>query len=232
MEEKRFQFRTAAFGGFNKQDVMAYLEQSARDYGVKLTALQHKLEEEKNAQEEQRREQEELKRHVACLEEENQRLAADLADREERLRRAEETAAQLRQKAQQLEDQVAGLTPDAQAYAAVKDRMAGIELEAHGRAQAIEREGRLKVQRLQEQVKDWFTKTKAAYDRLRGDMNATLTHASQELSRTGAGLEEIAREMEEKEDALKAIQAQLDVLEPPKAPEPITPAAAPPKERW
>ena len=37
------QFRTSAFGGFNKQDVMAYLEKSAREHSGKIAELQKEL---------------------------------------------------------------------------------------------------------------------------------------------------------------------------------------------
>ena len=47
MNENGFQFRTAAFGGFQKQDVMDYLERSAREHAQKLAGLQKELAEEK-----------------------------------------------------------------------------------------------------------------------------------------------------------------------------------------
>ena len=49
MNENGFQFRTAAFGGFQKQDVMDYLERSAREHAQKLAGLQKELAEEKVA---------------------------------------------------------------------------------------------------------------------------------------------------------------------------------------
>ena len=39
MSEPTNQFRTAAFGGFQKQDVQEYLEKSAREHAEKLNAL-------------------------------------------------------------------------------------------------------------------------------------------------------------------------------------------------
>ena len=45
--EDGFQFRTAAFGGFQKQDVMDYLERSAKEHAQKVAAIQTELEEEK-----------------------------------------------------------------------------------------------------------------------------------------------------------------------------------------
>ena len=49
MSEPTNQFRTAAFGGFQKQDVQEYLEKSAREHAEKLNALQRELSDERTA---------------------------------------------------------------------------------------------------------------------------------------------------------------------------------------
>ena len=133
MNENEFQFRTAALGGFHKQDVLSYLERSAKEHW-----------EEKG----------EMERRQALLEEENQRLAADLADREAAL--ADATAGKETAERQEaaLQEEAEKLRPAAKAYEAVKDRTASIELEAHGRAQAIEEEGRQKAKKHQQVVQD------------------------------------------------------------------------------
>ena len=76
------QFRTSAFGGFNKQDVMAYLEKSAREHSGKIAELQKDLAELRQARTEAEDAGETMKSRLAVLEAENQRLAADLAQRE------------------------------------------------------------------------------------------------------------------------------------------------------
>lgn len=221
MDEQEFRFRTAAFGGFLKQDVMDYLEKSAREHKEKLSALQQELSETRSAWAGEKAQGAALEQRTTALEEENRRLAADLADREDRLNQAMAERDELKRLSQSLQEKVDRLEPEAAAYAAVKDRTATIELEAHGRAQVIEREGRAKAAKCQEQVKEWFAQTRAAYDRLRGDLEALLNHTAQTLSQAGQGLEGIEEGLKGREDALNAIQAQIEALDGPKPPQPL-----------
>ena len=43
METAEIQFRTAALGGFVKQDVLDYIERANREHGAKLEQLQREL---------------------------------------------------------------------------------------------------------------------------------------------------------------------------------------------
>lgn len=221
MEEKGFQFRTAAFGGFQKQDVMEYLERSAQEHTKKVADLQRELEERKRAEGEAEGRRADLERRLAALEAENQRLAADLADREDRLNQTMAEKDELRAENTRLSGEVERLKPSAAAYETVKDRTAGIELEAHGRAQAIEREGRAKALKCQEQVREWFGKTKEAYERLRADLNVTMNRTVQELDRAGRSLAELTGGLEYQDAALKAIEAQIEALDGAKPPVPL-----------
>lgn len=222
MNENGSQFRTAAFGGFHKQDVMDYLERSAGEHAQKVAALQKELAEEKIAKAEEEERSAGLEERIAALEAENQQLAADLSDRKDQLNQTMAERDELQAMTAGLQAEVDRLTPLATAYEAVKDRTASIELEAHGRAQAIEREGQDKARKCQEQVKMWFAKTKEAYDRLRSDINATMGHAVQELERAGRSMGELAGGLEGQDSALAAIQAQIEALDSAKPPQPLS----------
>ena len=204
MNENGFQFRTAAFGGFQKQDVMDYLERSAREHAQKLAGLQKELAEEKVAEAEAEERMTALEERIATLEAENKRLTAAVSDRDE-----------LQALTASLQAEIDRLTPAAAAYETVKDRTASIELEAHGRAQAIEQEGRARVQRYQEQVKEWFLKTRESYDRLRAEVTAAISRAAQDLEKVADGLED-------QESAFASIQAQIEALDSAKPPQPLT----------
>lgn len=222
MNENEFQFRTSAFGGFQKQDVMNYLERNAREHAEAVAALQKELAEEKVARAEGEEKLSDLEKRLAALEEEKSTLSAQLAEREEELRRVKEEREELQTMAAGLQDQVDKLAPAAAAYEAVKDRTASIELEAHGRAQAIEQEGRQKAKKCQEQVKEWFAKTRQVYARLQTDMQATLGHAVRELERAGQSMSGLHDSLDGQEDALEAIQAQIEALDGPKLPQPLS----------
>ncbi len=211
MDEHGFQFRTAAIGGFQKQDVMAYLERSAKEHAQRLAQLQKQLEEARTARtagDEQRLAE---TQRVSELEEENRKLTDDLAERETVLAKALAELEELRAKAAELETQVAKLTPAATAYEAVKERAANIELDAHSRAQAIERESREKVKKSEEQVRQWLARTKTAYEKLRGEMTDSLAQAVRGLEQTTQTLEGLDKELE----AIESEIADADGVKPP-----------------
>ena len=220
MNENEFQFRTAALGGFHKQDVLSYLERSAKEHWEKTAELERELAGVKADKARLEEEKGEMERRQALLEEENQRLAADLADREAAL--ADATAGKETAERQEaaLQEEAEKLRPAAKAYEAVKDRTASIELEAHGRAQAIEEEGRQKAKKHQQELVDWSAQLQAAYHRLRSDMDATLVHAIRELERAGQSLEGLSGELVVQDEALKIIKEQIDQMDP-KPPQPL-----------
>ena len=223
------QFRTVAFGGFHKQDVLNYVETSSRQHREKVAVLNRNLEEARKAASEA------------------EKKAADAAVREEELSaRAEALAAELKEKSDaldairaELEEKTARLVrveeelsaaqsrlsrseADAEAYAGVKDRVAGIELDAHYRAQAVQAEAEKKAQETREQVSQWLTRVEAGYDRLRTDVDATISHASGELERVARSLEYITAEFAEHDTALEKLLQVCREGEPPKAPSPLT----------
>lgn len=145
------QFRNAVFGGFNRQDVLDYLETLARENAQKRQELEQSIGRaegerdelcaQKQALEEQKRalegEKEELLRSVQRSQSELAALRTQLGEREQTARQTQQALEESRREAEALREQVARLEPDAAAYAAVKDRSAGVELEAHRRAQGV-----------------------------------------------------------------------------------------------
>lgn len=206
MSEKGFQFRTAAFGGFRKEDVLAYLEQSAKAHAEKVTALQRELDRAKSSGAEGEERSAALSAYSEKLQADNDRLTAELAA-------AVKSRDELEALARQMQAELERLRPDAAAYAAIKDRTAGIELEAHGRAQAIEEEGRRKAKAIQDQTAQWFEKVSGAYGNLRTDLNATLNHALREMQRACQNLEDIGEEFGGGDEALKALRKAVEDLE-------------------
>lgn len=219
MNEKGFQFRTAAFGGFRKEDVMAYLEQSAKAHAERLSALQRELEQLRTVSAEDQKQNSGLSGEVTRLQEKLAQLTADLTAATARKNELELLASQL-------QSEVEALRPAAEAYEGIKERTAGIELEAHGRAQAIEEEGRQKVKALQDQVLRWFEKVCAAYDRMRGDVDATMNHAIREMARTHQNFQDISGDFVTHDKALEELRRTMedaDVAKRPPEPLPLDP---------
>ena len=133
-------FRSAALGGFNRQDVLDYLEKTSAENAQRQQELQQNLE---TAEEERRQlaaktaEQEEqlsiLHRERDGLSQQLEQAQQALAASQDREEAQERELAALRQERDSLKARVAELEPEAAAYEAVKERTAGVELEAHCR---------------------------------------------------------------------------------------------------
>lgn len=221
MENREFKFRTATIGGFQKQDVLNYLELSAKEHTDKLAELQKNLDEARNAEAAVEARLSEQEQRVRALIEENQRLAADLMERDAELNQTAAERDALVGEAARLREKVERLEPSATAYEAIKDRTAGIELEAHSRALVIEGEARRKSKKITDQMGEWLKKFQSAYDRLQGELNGALTQAMEELHQTEKGLGKISEEFASHDEAFRALREQLEVLTGPKAPEPL-----------
>ena len=145
-------FRGAAFGGFNRQDVLTYLENTAREAAQQREALEQQLEQQRQAAESALRQIEEQSQQILQLQQANQRLQEEkdaLSGQLEQTNVALSTSrtersqlsdrlAQLENSLAQAQTRIAALEPDAEAYAALKERTAGVELEAHRRAQTVQ----------------------------------------------------------------------------------------------
>ena len=224
MDEHGFQFRTAFIGGFQKQDVMAYLEKSARDHAQRVAQLQKQLEEARSAITSDGETQQAQSQRIAALEEDNQRLAQAVAEAEE-----------LRARVAALEAEVARLSPAATAYEAVREKAANIELDAHTRAQAIERQSREKIQQDREQVKQWFAQIRSRYEQLRQEVMGSLAQGIQ-------GMEQATKTLQGMDLGLDELAAQVgagDAVKPPvplsvdaPAESPAPPPAPTTRELW
>ena len=115
MSEHGFQFRTAILGGFEKKDVMAYLEKSARDHAQRVAQLQKQLEEARSAISTDGETQQAQAQRIEALEADNRRLALSVTEAEA-----------LRARVAALEAEVERLTPAASAYEAVREKAANI----------------------------------------------------------------------------------------------------------
>ena len=141
----------------------------------------------------------------------------------------EEDEAQLVQKVLKLTDaetrlaetegRLARALPAAESYEKVKDRTAGIELEAHCRAQAVQAEAEERVEQARRDMEQWLNKVRKSYEELRTDIDATVSHTSGELERVRATLEEITNRFCAQDERLeKMVQSCIGEH---KAPDPL-----------
>lgn len=230
-------FRSAAIGGFNKQDVLDFLEAQAKQTAQAQQELQGRLEESERQGESLRRELDEANRQLEAVRralEEAGQAREELAGQ---LERANEAASGSRQEASRLAGELEqarrerdemraqrdAVWPDAQAYIELKERTAGVELEAHRRAQAIQAKAEEDAQKARRQVEQWLKRMGREYDALCTQVETTVSHAASELEKAGAGLERLNELMSGQGTALEGVRRAYDEtnLGRPKAPMPI-----------
>lgn len=228
MSATELQFRTATFGGFQKQDVLSYIESSNQAHVEKLAQLQRERDELAAGKEELEAQAKQVRDQVQALTREKEELTVQLAqarkEAEDLRRAAEAQKAQLEQSAAQLADANARLAqaePAAAAYEQVKDRTAGIELEAHCRAQEVQQAAEEKVQRAHTEVEQWLHKVKAGYDLLRSDMDGAISRTAQDLDKVRQMLEQLSTHFDTQDQHLRKLsQDCADQIAPP-APLPL-----------
>ena len=198
MSETELQFRTAAFGGFQKQDVLNYIESSVQEHREKLAELT--------------RQADEVRRENDALREELSQARQKSGDDGEHARRLEGELAQSRKEAEDLrarlteaEGKLAQAAPAAAAYQQVKERTAGIELEAHCRAQAVQAEAEERIRQAHRELEEWLGKVRKDYGGLRADMDAAVTQAHSELERARAALEAVSHRFAVQDERLEKL---------------------------
>ena len=153
------------------------------------------------------KEAEERKLEISLLEEELEKAKQRLADTEARLKESEEKLAK------------AG--PAAAAYEKVKDRTAGIELEAHCRAQAVQAEAEERIRKTRAEVEQWLNRVQGNYGRLRADMDAAVSRACGELDQVRQTLEQISGELARQDEGLDKLTKSCCAELTHRAPDPL-----------
>lgn len=228
MSATELQFRTAAFGGFQKQDVLSYIESANQTHTEKLEGLQRERDELTREKEELEARANQAQEQVQALTREKEELTAQLdsvrSEMEELRRALEAERASLSQTADQLSQANARLSqtePDAAAYQQVKDRTAGIELEAHCRAQEVQQAAEERVRRAHTEVAQWLHKVQAGYDLLRTDMESAVSRTTQDLDKLRQLTEELSSHFSAQDAHLRKLSQDCISDFAPPAPEPL-----------
>lgn len=227
-------FRSAAVGGFNKQDVLSFLEEQAKQTAQTQQQLSERLEgAERRADslrqegEDLRRQLEEARRETEALRQERdsltvrlERVNFDWNASQEQLERTRRELEQTQREREELRVQLEAVIPDAQAFVQLKERTAGVELDAHRRAQAVQEKADSDAQRTRRQVNQWLQRLGREYEALRSQVEATAAHAASELEKADACLVQVNRMLGDQETALEQLvqaynKTDLDRVEAP-----------------
>lgn len=204
------QFRGAAFGGFNRQDVLSYLATVETEHESITTTLRSELEETQNARTEDRKR---LKEAETSLEQERKRTAnleEELEKSEEARKKSDEALQQAQDQIKQLRAFIADLEPKAIAYGRIKERAAAIELDAHERAQETLDQAKQEVAVIQQDCIRWIQEVQAGYERLRSGLNETFVKSTIELELICKSFDRITQEFDGHEDMMLEIRSKVE----------------------
>lgn len=176
-------FRTS-LGGFNRQDVQQYIEQTAAAHRRELDQLQQQLDraEARNGELEAALSGAESEKSGAAAEEAKVRASLETSTRTLAKLRGElsQTESKLmvaKKELERLQAQVGTLEPMAASYAQLKDRVATVELDAHRKAQDTVSEAQAEAERIRADTQQWLDGVSEQYGQLRRGMDTLLEQA-------------------------------------------------------
>lgn len=192
-------FKSVAFGGFDKQDVVSYIERTARE----ASEAQEKLQQENDGL---RRESQALGEEAAALRSKLEAQEAETARLREAL--ARETALRqeleaLRPETERLREQVESMREDAESYARFRGQIGAIECEARQRAAGLEDEAGARMRHLAEAFQ-------SQYRTLMSTFETTAAHVNSELRKIEVNLTQLPRAMDRSGAELKELEALLE----------------------
>lgn len=199
---ENYSIKSVTFGGFDKQDVVRYIEQAAQQAAAAQEALQVENERLRSQAEALQAELETLRAQqqesAQRLEQLQAQLTAETAQRQEL-----EALKPLWDEVVQLRKETEALRPDAQAYAQFRGRIGSIECEARERAAALEAATTAQLR----QTVDLF---RAQYQTLMSTFESTATHVTTELRKVEVNLSQLPRAMDRSGSELNELAARLE----------------------
>lgn len=212
MEPILHKFRNAAFGGFNRRDVLEYIELSARENNAKLRDLTERLEAAEREKAELNAALDSLRSESGDLAEQEAKVRASLEESSRSLAvvrgELQTTRTQLAVAKKELADlqgKVAQIEPLAKRYEALKDRVATVELDAHQKAQTTLDKAQAEVDELHADTAKWMGEVQKTYDCLRaqvGDCAAAAVRAEEAFAAMEEEYQTLLRRGLKREEAL------------------------------
>ncbi len=183
--------KSVTFGGFDKQDVIAYIERTAREAAETEKQL--------------RAENETLQQQLKELRTQAEQLRKEL-EQESAARRELEGLKPQEEELRQLRSQVERLRPDAEAYAQFRQRIGAIECEAHQRAANLE-------ETTLTQLRQTVNQFRGQYQELMSSFEKTSAYVTGELRKMEVNFAQLPRAMDQSGADLNQLAAMLEKAE-------------------
>ena len=210
MDEQMKGFRGAVFGGFRREDVLRYIEETDRNYHEHTESLQNSLTESQTALAELRAQNDQLMAKNAELLErlgemtlDADQIRAKLDDIEKgftmqtaEIEAQSARAAALAEENDRLTEENAKLSEKCGEYAASKDKIAEMELSAYRRAKQLEDDAKNELAKLRRQSMDMIDQVKRQIDAAKETYSAVLARSQAESAEMARKASEVIGEID------------------------------------
>ena len=192
-------FKTCLFGGFDREDVVKFIEKTAAENQEQLETLEAELNALRAQRDEAAAENEALRgltEEDACLREENARLREQLAQ-------AQASAEALRQEAEALRGPAAE-------YQSLKEHVADIEISAHRRTEEFRAKAMERLAQCIAQQRAWCSQRRSTYLTMNTALSQQLRAAQEEVDNADfTAFDDMIGELQRLEDELKKPDPQI-----------------------
>ena len=193
-------FKTCMFGGFDREDVVSYIEKTARATQEKLDAL-----ESENTR--LKADNERIEEALRTLHAQTKQMKQEEQDQESLQRRLDEAqarAAELAVRCEALEAENESLRASANECAHLKEHIADIEINAHRRTEEFRADAIEKLRAVIGQQRTWCQKQRGAYAFMSETILQDIRRAEDVLENADySGFDQMMADLQQLEDTLQ-----------------------------
>ena len=193
-------FKTCMFGGFDREDVVSYIEKTAKETQEKLDAL-----ETENAK--LKADNEQIEQALRTLHAQTKQMKQEEQDQEslqQRLDEAQARAAELAVRCEALEAENENLRASANECAHLKEHIADIEINAHRRTEEFRAEAIEKLRAIIAQQRTWCQKQRGEYAFMSETILQDIRRAEDVLENANySGFDQMMEGLQQLEDTLQ-----------------------------
>lgn len=191
-------FKTATFGGFDKQDVANYIERTAQESAEQISRLEQVRDGLQEENEALRRELAEVRAQA----EEASKRAEDLHTVLEQVQARADSLEKQQERMDILTARVAELEPEAESYRQFRDHIGDIECDARGRAAEMQRTANAKLRKSTAEFRERYQTLSAAFDTASSYITDELRKMEVSLSQLPRALDQMGAELQSLDDTL------------------------------
>ena len=193
-------FKTCMFGGFDREDVVSYIEKTAKETQEKLDALETENAKLKADNEQIEQALRTLHAHTKQMKQEEQ----DQESLQQRLDEAQARAAELAVRCEALEAENESLRASANECAHLKEHIADIEINAHRRTEEFRAEAIEKLRAIIAQQRTWCQKQRGEYAFMSETILQDIRRAEDVLENADySGFDQMMEGLQQLEDTLQ-----------------------------